>query len=102
MQGFPTAAWPWGLWLASQNMIRTALQAAVYCRGAEPCGTDPTAGAPWKEEIFTRFNQSNPETTNEPSRVGGGNSSRLEAVEIESSRPQSRAVLGSSPEPCRL
>lgn len=48
-------------------------------------------GAPWKEEVFTRFNQSYTETINEPSRVGGGNSSRLEVVEMENSRAQSRA-----------
>lgn len=84
-------------------MIKTALQAAMYCQGSQnPVEQIQQLGAPWKEEIFTRFNQSYPETTNEPSRVGGGNSSRLEVVEIENSRPQSRAVLDSNPEPCRL
>lgn len=86
------ADWPRGLWLASQSMIKTALQAAVYCRGIRTLWNQiQQLGAPWKEEVFTRFNQSYTETINEPSRVGGGNSSRLEVVEMENSRAQSRA-----------
>ena len=92
------AAWPQRVRLASQNMTKTAQQAAICCRGIRTLCNRYN----WKEEggkeLLARWNQSPTKTINEPSRgMEIPASWTWENVEVENSRLQSQTVLGLNP-----